>query len=390
MPSLASLGFWLACASLAYVYAGYPLLVVIFGRLRRRHVHQQPIVPRMSLIIAAYNEEECIGRCLDAAVASDYPQHALEILVVSDGSSDATETIVARYEGRGVRLLRLPRRGKIHALNAAAARASGEVLVFCDANVVLEARALRTLARNFADPEVGGVAANTSYSLPADCESSSRGEDLYWNYDTWLKQMESWTGSVVSAHGALYAIRRGLYHPIPDAAVTDDFAISTGVVEQGHRLVFEREARAYEPPAPRAGGEFRRRMRLMTRGLRALVLRRRLLNPFRYGFYSLELFSHKVLRRLLPLSLLVLLATSVVLSDEGMFYAGAVVAQGVFYLLASLGWYLRRTRLGNWRLLYIPFFYCLANAAALAALARFAFGDRIELWSPQRQSRTVP
>lgn len=384
MTTAAVVTFWLALFSLVYVYAGFPLLVMVVGKLRNRSVQKQPITPRMSLIIAAYNEEEVIAERLENALAVDYPQEALEILVASDGSSDATEVIVERFRSRGVRLLRLPRQGKIRALNEAVSHATGEILVFSDANIHFHPHALRALARNFADPAVGGVAGHTGYRLPANGESSSQGESLYWRYDTWLKEMESRTGNVVSAHGGLYALRRELYRPPSELAVTDDFAISTAVVEQGWRLVFDREALAYELAISEANREFRRKIRMMTRAWRSVAMRRRLLNPFHYGFYSLVLFSHKVLRRLLPLVLLSLLVCSLLLANSGGLYIAASAAQILFYGLAGLGYFTRRSQLGRSRAIYIPFYYCMANAAALVALSKFLYGERIELWQPQR------
>ena len=386
MSSAAAILFWTLLGLLAYIYFGFPLLVMVAGKVRNRVVHKRPFTSPISLIIAAYNEEENIAERLDNALAADYPRDALEVVVASDGSTDATEGIVARYADRGVHLLSLPRRGKIPALDEAVRHATGEILVFSDANTVVHPQALRALARNFADPEVGGVAGHTGYRLRRDTESSGRGESLYWRYDTWLKEMESRTGSVISAHGGLYAIRRELYQPPLEASVTDDFIISTAVIEQGHRLVFEREALAWEVAVPAASREFGRRVRLMTRGWRAVVLRRRLLNPFRHGFYSVVFFSHKILRRLPPLFLLVLLAVSLPLISVGTMYAAAAGGQLLFYILAGVGYWLRGTTAGQMRLFYIPFFYCMANAAALIALLNFVRGERIERWQPQRHA----
>ena len=386
MWNLAWIGFWVAAGSLLYAYAGFPALVAAVGWLRRREVNKKPITPSVSLIIAAYNEEENIGERLQNALALDYPQEALEIIVASDGSTDRTETIVGRYTDHRVRLLRLPRRGKISALNAAVAQAQGEILVFSDANSMYDRQALRKLTQNFADAEVGGVVGNTAYTISPDSESSSRGENLYLNYDSWLKQLESFSGSVISAHGGIYGIRRELYMPVPDPAVSDDFAISTAVIEQGRRLVFESQARSYEAAVPTAGREFRRRTRLMTRGLRVLLLRKRLLNPFRYGFYSLVLFSHKVLRGFLAVALLILFASSLALISSGVLYSVAAAAQVILYGAAGAGYLLRQTRLGHRKCLYIPFFYCMGNAAALVAVAKLMLGERIALWQPQRHS----
>lgn len=386
MAGIAIWAFWLSVGFLAYAYGGFVLLVAAVGHWRRRHVRTAPVAPTVSLIIAAYNEQAVIAERLENALVLDYPSKRMQIIVASDGSSDATEEIVARYAGGGLLLLPLPRRGKIHALNAAVRHASGEILVFSDANTMCDRHAVRALVRNFADASVGAVAGHTSYRLRADSESSSRGERVYWNYDTWLKQLESLTGSVVSAHGGLYALRRELYRPVPDPAVTDDFAISTGAVEQGFRLVFEAEARAMEFAVPEAQREFRRRVRLMTRGLRGVLLRRRLLNPFQYGFYAVVLFSHKVVRRLAPIPLLVLAASSVYLASSGPIYLAAAAGQALFYGMAVIGFILRRTRLGGRKAIYIPFYYCMANAASAVALVQFLLGQRIESWQPQRHA----
>jgi cellulose synthase/poly-beta-1,6-N-acetylglucosamine synthase-like glycosyltransferase len=390
MSGFAAVAFWLALASLVYTYAGFPLLVVLVGTVRRRSVQTRPITPTMSLVIAAYNEADGIAQRLDNALTLDYPAEALEIIVASDGSSDATEAIVASYVPRGVRLLRLPRRGKLSALVDAVQLATGEILVFSDANTVVGHAALRALARNFADPAVGGVAGHTSYRLEPGSESSSRGESLYWRYDTWLKEMESRAGSVVSAHGGLYALRRELFRAPRDFAVTDDFFISTCAVESGCRLVFERDALAWEVAVPKAQREFSRRVRLMTRGLRGVMLRRDLLNPARYGFYAVVLFSHKVARRLVPVALLILLGSSLLLSPRGGPYRAAAIGQLVFYVLAGAGWLTRAHAVGQHRLLYVPFYYCMANTAAMVAIANLLRGERIERWQPQRHVVGAP
>jgi len=385
MPDVLMIIFWLMLALLVYVYGGFSVLVVLVAHARKRSVKQEDITPSLSLIIPVWNEEKAIAARLDNALALDYPADRLEIIVPSDGSTDRTEEMVRSYADRGVHLLALPRRGKIYGLKDAVNVATGELLVFSDANSMYERDALRKLARNFADPQVGGVCGNQVYLKNKKADTASQGENLYWSFDKWLKQKESLTGSIVSAHGAIYAIRRSLYQPPASAAVTDDFAISTAVIEQGYRLVFESEAIAYEEPMPAAAREFSRKVRIMNRGLCGVLLRRRLLNPLRYGFYAVILFSHKVLRRLVPIFLLMLLAASWLLQSRHDFFLFAAVAQTLFYAMAGCGYLLRRRRLGRLKFFYIPFFYCLANAAALLAIIKLLRGNRIEFWQPQRQ-----
>ncbi len=377
--------FWASVLILAYTYAGFPVLVAFWGILRRMRVRQEEVTPTVSVVVAAYNEEDVIADKLRNCLALDYPAEALEIIVASDGSDDRTEGIVAGFADPRLQLLALPRRGKIHALVDAVARARGEILVFSDANTMLHPQALHKLMRNFADVTVGGVCGNQVHVKNRRADSSEGGESLYWSYDKWLKGMQTRTGSIVAADGALYAIRRNLFRMPERTAVTDDFAISTAVVQQKRRLVFEPEALGFEPATGAAGREFRRKVRLMNRGMRGVLLRRELLNPFRYGFYSVILFSHKVVRRLAPIFLLTLLASNLALTHRR-FYAVTAVLQLCFYLLAAAGGLLRSRRAGRQKLLSIPFFYCLANAAALVALAGLVRGEQIERWQPQRRA----
>jgi len=389
VSQLALIVFWAACGAVAFAYAGYPLLTIAVGTMRNRTVRSADNSPSVSVLIAAYNEADRIAERIENVLGSDYPHERIEVIIASDGSTDATAAIGHNHGDPRVKVLELPRRGKIAALDDAVRLARGEILIFSDANTVFHREALRALVRGFADEEVGGVVGHTYYRVSDNAPASGRGEDLYWRYDTRMKEMESRSGSVVSAHGGLYAIRKALYRKPAETSVTDDFAISTAVIAEGRRLVFEPAALAYEIPAPEDGGEFARRVRLMTRGLRAVMLRRSLLNPFAHGYYSVSLFTRKVLRRLVPLALPVLLVTSAVLATHHVMYALAFAGQVAFYTLAAVGFLARRTSAGRWRCLYIPFFYCMANAAATLALLKFLRGDRISLWQPQRGAAGV-
>ena len=378
--------FALSAAALFYVYCGFPVLVALWATLRGRSVRTAAVTPRISMIVAAHNEAQSAAAKIANCLALDYPQDALEVVFANDGSTDATEEI-ARAAGQSrLRLLSLPRRGKVAALDAAVQAATGEILVFSDANTHFHPAALRMLARNFADPEVGGVCGNLRIrrANAAHGDSSAAGESWYWEIDKRLKKMQSRCGSIVAADGAIYAIRRRLYSRPEHAAVTDDFAISTAVVARGYRLVFEPEAVAWEPSAGRADLEFARKVRIVNRGLRGVLLRRQLLDPRRFGFYAVILFSHKVLRRVASVSLVTLLASNVFLVREGTLFAVALAAQLVFYAAALAGWGLRGRSSGRRKVLLAPYYYCLANAAAIAGLMSLVTGRRIERWQPQR------
>jgi cellulose synthase/poly-beta-1,6-N-acetylglucosamine synthase-like glycosyltransferase len=378
--------FWGAVILIVYTYILFPALVFLRGLVRRRPYKSAEITPRVSLIIAAYNEANSIGAKLDNILSLDYPRDRLEVLIASDGSNDGTDTIVHSYAEQGIRLLSLPRQGKAPALNAAVAASTGEILVFSDANSIYAPDAIRALVRPFADSEVGGVAGNQCYLTrrSTSVTSDGDGERSYWNFDRKLKQFQSQAGNTISATGAIYAIRRPLFRPVP-AGVTDDFATSTRVIAQGYRLVFAPDALAYEPVAGSSGAEFGRKVRLITRGLRAVLVMRELLNPFRYGFYAFQLFSHKVLRRLVVFPLLVLFLVSPLLWRNGLFYQAATLAQVGFYSFGALGMLLAGTRLGRSKVFTIPFFFCMVNTASLVATLNVLRGHRIELWETERQ-----
>jgi cellulose synthase/poly-beta-1,6-N-acetylglucosamine synthase-like glycosyltransferase len=376
--------FWSAVGLVVYTYVLFPLLQLARGLLRRRAPALADFTPHVSMVICAHNEAESIGEKIENVLSLDYPPEQLDVVIASDGSDDGTEEIVGRYAGRRVQLLSLPRQGKIPALNTAVRAAAGEILVFSDANSLYAPDAIRALLRPFADPRVGGVAGDQRYEDHADTSGESSGERTYWDFDRKLKEWQSRAGSVTSATGAIYAIRRALFSPVP-SSVTDDFWVSTGVIDRGYRLVFAPNAIAYERPAASSGVEFQRKVRVITRGLRGVLLRRRLLNPFRHGFYALQLFSHKVLRRLVVLPLLVLLATTPWLWQAGPFYQAALVGQAGVYGLAAVAALLGPRRARS-KLFTIPFFFCMVNLAALIAALNVARGRRIDSWQPTRNA----
>jgi cellulose synthase/poly-beta-1,6-N-acetylglucosamine synthase-like glycosyltransferase len=377
--------FWGAVAVLAYTYAGFPLLVLARAAVRPRPYRTGDVRPPVSVLIAAHNEATAIGPKLESVLAAAYPGGRREVIVASDGSDDGTEEVVRRYEDRGVRLLALPRVGKAAALNRAIAVATGEVLVFTDANSALEPDAVTALVRPFADPTVGGVAGDQRYRRRGDEAAVTGGERRYWDFDRLLKVAESRAGNAISATGALYAVRRELVGEVPEG-VTDDFATSTGVIAAGARLVFAPDAVAWEPVAASGEVEFGRKVRVMTRGLRGVVVRRELLDVRRHGFYTVQLVSHKVLRRLMVVPLAVLAVASPALWRRGRLYRLATVGQVLFYGAGAAGLLAGSSgrRRARGRLLAIPAFFCLVNAASVKACWNLVTGRRIDRWEPQR------
>ena len=384
---LAEAAFWVSAGLIVYTYLLFPALLVLRARLFRKPFRTGDDRPRVSVLVAAYNEAAMIVDRIRNLRELDYPRDRVEIVVASDGSTDGTDDAVraAADEDDGIRLLSLPRGGKGAALNAAAEAATGELLVFTDANTVFAPGALAGLVRPFADPDVGGAAGDQVY-LRGDAPSATAdGERAYWNFDRRMKAAQGRAGSVTSATGAIYAIRRPLFRPIP-AGTMDDFMVSTGVVAQGRRLVFVPEAVAFEPVATGRGVEYSRKVRIIAQGLRAVLARRELLNPFRHGFYALQLFSHKVLRRLVAVPLVGLLVASPLLWSQGLAYQAATAAQAAFYGWAAVGWLLRGTPLGRKKAFTLPYFFCLVNVAALAAVVKILRGQSLLRWEPERHA----
>lgn len=374
-------------ALILYTYLLFPVILLVRALVRPKPFEQRDTEPPVTLVIAAHNEAGAIGDKLDNTMSLDYPAGQLEVLVASDGSDDGTNEIVHRYADR-VRLLALPRNGKASALNAAIGEAKGEIIVFSDANSTYARDAIRALVRPFADARVGGVAGNQRYrGIGHQPGEGAGGEQAYWSFDRLLKVAESRAGNAISATGAIYAIRRSLVGVVPEG-VTDDFAVSSSIIAQGYRLVFAPDAIAYESPAASGRGEFGRKVRVITRGLRGVLVRRELLNPFRYGFYALQLFSHKVLRRLMVIPLLLVAGTTGLLWSRGAIYRLAAIAQLVFYALAAAGIALDGSHLGRHRILAAPAYFVMVNAACLVALWNLVRGRRIDRWDSPRTSWT--
>lgn len=376
-------GFWGSVATLAYVTALFPSLVVLRGLLRPgpKVPTTATVMPSVSIVIAARNEVSCIRAKVERLLALDYAAE-LEVIVASDGSDDGTDGEVAAVGDPRVHLLSLPRAGKAAALNAAVRRARGDVLVFTDANSWFADGALQALVAPFADEGVGGVAGDQRYVRAGAAPGTGDGERAYWSLERMLKMAESRAGSTISATGAIYAVRRELVGDVPPD-VTDDFYISTGVIGAGRRLVFAPTAAAYEQVAGSARLEYSRKVRVMTRGLAAVRSRSSLLDPRRTGFYAMQLLTHKVLRRLLAVPALGVIVFGVPLRRRHIAYRMVVLGALGFASAGALGTVAAPRREGRLPLpLALPAYACLCSAASLRAWWNVLRGHAIAHWEP--------
>ena len=373
--------FWISAVLLLYVYAGYPILVYLVGVLWPKTVKKGKTEPRVTILITAFNEEAVIREKLENTLKIDYPQYKLEILVASDGSTDRTDMIVREFAGSGVKLFRQEgRAGKTVTQNNAVERATGEIILFSDATTTYGSDVLQAVLPAFADPEIGCVAGRLVYVDDVN-SNVGKGAKRYWGYETFLKIAESNACSLIGASGCLYAVRRSAYEPMY-AEACSDFLICTAIYRKGLRSVFEPDAVCFEQTNQLANDEMRMRVRVISQTFTDLWRNRDMLNPFKSGFYAVELISHKALRYAVPLILFALLVPSLMLTDTWI-YQLAVVLQVVFYAGAAGGWLVERTgkRLS---LLAIPFYFVLANLASVIGFYKFLRGERYATWEPIR------
>jgi cellulose synthase/poly-beta-1,6-N-acetylglucosamine synthase-like glycosyltransferase len=360
--------FWISVALIVYAQAGYPLVLWLLTRLRRRptleHPRELQELPSVSLIIPAYDEAEVIAGKVANTLALDYPRDRLQLIVASDGSSDGTPQI-ARDSGADL-VIDLPRAGKIPTQNTAVKRAKGEILAFSDANSRWEKDALLRLIEPLADLEIGYVCGQVRF---LDAAGDNQ-EGLYWRYEMAIREMESGLGGVTAGNGAIYAMRAADYFPLPPGA-SHDLSLPFELAKRGLRSIYAPRAKAQEPMVPTLEGEFARKRRMMV-GLWDIVVREGMIRPRGYTpLYAFQIASHRVLRYLTPVMHLVALAANIALIGEGWVYIVTLAAQAALLLAAALGRYLPLAPLRVAR------YYVLMTASILAGL-----WDRMRKGSP--------
>jgi cellulose synthase/poly-beta-1,6-N-acetylglucosamine synthase-like glycosyltransferase len=372
--------FWTCVGLVAYAYLAYPVLIWGLGRWFGRRVtwpSDPPAeLPTVSLLIAAYNEEAVIEDRLRNALELDYPRDKLEIVVASDGSTDSTAEIVRRYAERGVRLREYPaRRGKAAVLNSAFGEVRGEVVILSDANTYTEPDAVRKLVRWFADPTLGVVCGRL---ILTDRDTGRNADGLYWRYETFLKRSEGRLGALLGANGAIYAIRRSAFTPIPDDTLVDDLVIPLlARLRTGCGIRYDCEAVAHEETAARLSCEFHRRSRIGAGGFQSMGLLWKLLDP-RQGWVAFTFCSHKILRWLGPFFLLAALATNLLLWEVAC-YPYLVLGQLGFYLVSVLGAYVP-PRVRVLKPLWLTTMFAGMNMALALGFWRWLRGSQKAAW----------
>lgn len=354
--------FWIVFVAICMHYVGFALLVYVVSRVYRKRHEVADIQPSVSFIIAAYNEERIIRETLLNDLQIDYPKDKIEFIVVSDGSSDSTPNIVSEFVNQGVTSLHQPQRqGKTAALNRAVATAKNEILVFSDANSMFRKDAISKLVRHFADESIGGVCGRKSVLQHAD-RNASLGDNLYWHYESALKQAESHLGSIPTADGEIFALRRSLYQPVPTALINDDLVITFNILEQGKRVIYDQEAITEEQASITMKDDFNVKSRMVYGGIQVISLYKKLLNPLT-SWFGLQFFIHKSLRYFMWACLALILLSNIACATIHPFYAVFLGLQLAFYAMALIGYQLDK-RGKKSGVFYLPYYYCNVNFAA--------------------------
>ncbi len=375
--------FYLFIVLIIFTYIGYSLLILALSILFHKKVFtDEKFTPPVSILIAAYNEEKSIAEKLNNTLHLVYPREKLEIIVVSDGSTDRTDEIVKGYTDDRIVLFRVEGRvGKTDARNQAVQIAHGDIVVFSDATTIYDRNAIKKMVRNFADSSVGAVSGRYDY-IRANSSSMNLANVLFWQYENFIKTKQSRIKTLTGMSGCINSFRKALYVPLPPN-ITEDLVEPLKILEKGFRIVFEPEAVAYEATTENVKQEFKMRVRVITQGIRGLLYMKGLFNPFRYGEISFQLFAHKVLRWFVPFFLLGLFISNIFLLNDSITFKMIFIMQILFYMAALAGLFLQGCRI-KVGLFGIPLYFCTLNMAALIAFVKVLKGGDIRKWETVR------
>jgi len=384
--------FYLSIFILFYIYFGYPILLFLICKILKKDDSEvdNKYLPKASLIIAAYNEENIIEEKIKNSLHIDYPKEKLEIIIFSDSSTDSTDKIIKKYKNNRVKLLRIEgRRGKTFCQNEAVKLAQGEIIIFSDANSLYEPKAIKKIIGNFSNKEVGCIVGELKYGKSSKNHDKKIviGENIYWKYDQVLKRLESKASSLVAANGAIYALRKNIYEPL-ESTMTSDFVEPLKLFKKGYKTLYRPEAIAWEPTAENPQEEFRRRVRIVTRCMYSFLKDKSLhslLNPFRYGIFAIQLWSHRILRWFSGIFLILIFLLNVLLLNKVGIYNLTMLGQGIFYIFAIWGFI--NERLFHRQTAKVPHvicYFCLSCVAMLYGVINAFAGKEVVTWETIR------
>lgn len=382
------LTFWLLISLTLYCYFGYPLLLWLMAQLRPNPVQKGSYEPKISVVLSVWNEEDVIEGKLHNLLSLDYPREKMEILVGSDGSTDKTTQIIRDFTDPRIRLIERPQRqGKMVTINELVQAARNETIVFCDARQTFAQNAIKELVANFVDGRTGSVSGELIFREKEGEGGTAKGVSLYWHYEKFIRKHESRLHSMLGATGAIYAIRRKLFVPIPTQVVLDDMFVPLQIIRKGYRAILDESAKAYDQAADSPREEHRRKTRTLFGNYQIFSLFPDLFNPLRSPV-AIQLFSHKLLRVLIPLFLIFLFILNALLTAEPL-YQIMLYLQIAFYGMAVTGALSRYQKHGIFSLIskicYIPYVFCLLNFSALIGTLRFLGSRQEATWEKARR-----
>lgn len=381
--------FWFLLGVVVYTYLGYGLalgvIVMIKRKWKGRPAPPQDFEPKVTLVVPAYNEEDFIARKAANSLELDYPQDKLRILFITDGSNDRTVEILRDIQG--VELSHSDRRaGKSAAENRAMTLVDTPVVVFCDANTLLNRQCIRFLVRHYHDPQVGAVSGEKRVLSKDSDAASAAGEGLYWKYESTLKRWDSELFTVVGAAGELISFRSELVQDLEEDSILDDFMQSLRICEQGYRVVYEPQAYAAETASDNVGEELKRKIRIAAGGWQSMARLTSLLNPFPHPLLTFQYVSHRVLRwSLSALALPLLFLFNVLLYNHGWLYELLLWGQLTFYAMAVLGWILENRSI-RLKILFVPYYFTMMNYAVFAGFWRWRKGAQQATWERAKRA----
>ncbi|MBT9483524.1 glycosyltransferase family 2 protein [Sediminibacterium sp.] len=383
--------FWISIAVILYTYLGYGLLLFMLLKIKGLLVGKKVIpdtgyTPSVTVVVAAYNEAYCIEEKIVNTLALNYPPNKIRFIFITDGSTDETPSIIAKYP-QILGMHEPGRSGKIAAVHRAMSKVDTQIVVFTDANTMLNKDAILLMCRHYQDEKVGAIAGEKRVQID-DSADATAGEGFYWKYESKLKKWDSELYSVVGAAGELFSIRTNLYEPVAPDTILDDFMISMNIALKGYKIVYEPDAYATELASANTGEELKRKIRIAAGGVQSTIRLRALLLPFKQPVLSFEYISHRILRWVVTpyLMILAFIINIVLVINLGFsnIYGLMLLGQLVFYIAALLGWVMEQKQL-KVKIFFIPYYFCLMNYAVIAGFVRYFFGEQSVLWEKAKR-----
>lgn len=392
--------FWISLGLVFYTYLGYGIILYLLLKIKNLFRKAPSIVeseetnlPKVTFVVAAYNEEDWIEDKIRNNLAFNYPKDKIHFLFVTDGSDDQTPLLIENFdypEGVSWKLYHRPeRKGKIAAVERIMEFIDSPITIFTDANTNVNPEAIRNIVRHYNDPTIGAVAGEKRIAISAKDAANAAGEGFYWKYESLLKKWDAQLYSVVGAAGELFSIRTHLYTPVPPDTIIEDFFLTLTISQNGYRVMYEPEAYAVETSSASIPEELKRKIRIAAGGLQAVYRLAPLLNIFKYGLLTFQYVSHRVLRwTLSPVALPILFVVNLVLAVKGYpFYQVILILQILFYMAAGMGYLLEKRRI-KFKAFFIPYYFCVMNYAVYRGFLRIIGGRQSVMWEKAKRAET--